>query len=146
VRDRDRDRARRLMIKLLVSLVLHLAGNAVALVVAAAVLDDMSLDWSAFLIAVAIFTAVEVLAEPLLTKIALNNLHALRGSVALIATFVGLVVTDVVSEGLSISGAWTWVLATIIVWLGALLAGLLLPVIFVKRRVQDDRRLTIRSA
>jgi uncharacterized membrane protein YvlD (DUF360 family) len=134
------------MIKLLVSLVLHLAGNAVALVVAAAVLDDMSLDWSAFLIAVAIFTAVEVLAEPLLTKIALNNLHALRGSVALIATFVGLVVTDVVSEGLSISGAWTWVLATIIVWLGALLAGLLLPVIFVKRRVQDDRRLTIRSA
>jgi hypothetical protein len=65
---------------------------------------------------------------------------------ALIATFVGLVVTDVVSDGLSISGAWTWVLATIIVWLGALLAGLLLPVIFVKRRVQDDRRLTIRSA
>jgi hypothetical protein len=62
-------------------------------------------------------TTVEVLAETLLTKIALNNIQALRG-----------------------------VLATIIVWLGALLAGLLLPVIFVKRTVQDDRRPTIRSA
>ena len=91
-----------------------------------------SIEWSAFIMAVAIFTLVEVLAEPLLTKIALGSVPALRGSVALIATFVGLLVTDLVSDGLNIVGATTWILATIIVWLGGLLAGIILPMIFLE--------------
>ena len=63
---------------------------------------------------------------------------ALRGSVALIATFVGLLVTDLVSDGLNIVGASTWILATIIVWLGGLLAGIILPMIFLKKAVDDE--------
>ncbi len=59
---------------------------------------------------------------------------ALRGSVALIATFVGLVVTALITDGMNIDGVSTWILATIIVWLGGLLAGIILPMIFVKER------------
>ena len=121
------------MVRTLISAALHLAANAIGLLVAALVLDDMSIDGVAFVVAVVIFTVVEVIAQPLIQKIAIKNAHALVGSVALITTFVGLVVTDLISDGLSISGAWTWVLATLIVWLAGMLAGLILPAIFVKK-------------
>jgi len=49
------------------------------------------------------------------------------------------VVTTLVSDGLSISGAVTWVLATVIVWAAALVAGLILPAIFVKKAVTNAR-------
>jgi putative membrane protein len=127
------------MIRWLISVAIHLGANAIALWIADLILDDMSIEWSAFLIAVAIFTLVEVIAEPLLTKIALSSVPALRGSVALIATFVGLVVTALITDGMNIDGATTWILATIIVWLGGLLAGIILPMIFVKKKV-DERR------
>ena len=125
------------MIRLLVSTALHLAANAVGLLVATLALDDMTIDATSFVFAVLVFTVVEVLAGPLLLKIAIKNGQALMGSVALITTFVGLVITGIVSDGLVITGAWTWVLATIIVWLAGMLAGLILPVIFVKKAVNN---------
>ena len=127
------------MVRWLISVAIHLGANAIALWIADLILDDLHIEWSAFIIAVAIFTLVEVLVEPLLTRMALRSVPALRGSVALIATFVGLLVTSLVSDGLDIDGVSTWVLATIIVWLGGLLAGIILPMIFVKKKV-DERR------
>jgi uncharacterized membrane protein YvlD (DUF360 family) len=56
-----------------------------------------------------------------------------------VTTFVGLLITSVVSDGLTIDGVKTWVLATMIVWLAALLAALILPVLLVKKAV-DERR------
>ncbi len=126
------------MVRWLISVAIHLGANAIALWLADLILDDLHIEWSAFIMAVAIFTLVEVLVEPLLTKMALSSMPALRGSVALIATFVGLLVTSLVSDGLDIDGVSTWVLATIIVWLGGLLAGIILPMIFVKRAVDDE--------
>ena len=108
------------MVRWLISVAIHLAANALALWIADLVLDDMSIEWSAFLLAVAIFTIVEVLAEPLLTRMALRSMPALRGSVALVVTFLGLLVTVLVTDGLDIDGGWTWVAATVIVWLGGL--------------------------
>ena len=130
------------MVRWLISVAIHLGANAIALWIADLILDDMSIEWSAFIIAVAIFTLVEVIAEPLLTKIALSSMPALRGSVALMATFIGLVITALISDGMNIDGATTWILATIIVWLGGLLAGIILPMIFVKegRSTTSGRR------
>jgi uncharacterized membrane protein YvlD (DUF360 family) len=126
------------MVRWLISVAIHLGANAIALWIADLILDDMSIEWSAYLIAIAIFTLVEVLAEPLLTRMALKSVPALRGSVALVATFIGLLVTTLITDGMEINGFSTWVLATIIVWLGGLLAGIILPMIFVKRAVDDQ--------
>ncbi|HEY5247067.1 MAG TPA: phage holin family protein [Dermatophilaceae bacterium] len=125
------------MIRMLVRVGIQLLANAIGLIVAAWVLDGMSISGAAFVVAVVIFTAVEVVADPLLTKIAIRSVPALRGGVALVTTFVGLLVTTWISSGLQIDGAQTWVLATLIVWLGALLAVLLLPVFLVKEAVQQ---------
>ena len=127
------------MIRLLISAVIYLVANAVGLLVANAVLDDVSIDSASFLVAVVIFTVVEVVIQPLITQIAMRHSRALLGSSALIATLIGLVVTTLVSDGFSISGAFSWVLATVIVWAAALVAGLILPAIFVKKAATDGR-------
>jgi hypothetical protein len=72
-------------------------------------------------------------------QVALRNATALLGSSALIATLVSLVVTVIVSDGLRISGAVTWVLATVLVWVIALVTRLLLPVVIFKRLLSGAR-------
>ncbi len=125
------------MIRFLISIALHLAANAIGLIVASLFLDDMSLDGVAFVIAVLIFTGVEVIAQPLIRKIAVKHMESLLGSVALVTTFVGLLITELISDGIEIHGAWTWVLTTIIVWLSVLIAGIILPAIFLKKAVEN---------
>jgi len=128
------------LIRLLISAVLYLVANAIGLLVANALLDDVSIEAAAFVIAVVIFTAVEVVIQPLVTQIAMRHSRALLGSSALIATLIGLVVTTLVTDGMSIDGAVTWVLATVTVWAAALVAGLILPAIFVKTAVTNARQ------
>jgi putative membrane protein len=126
------------MLRMLISAGVHLLANAVGLLVAATVLDDMTVSGVAFVIAVALFTIVEVVVQPLFTKMAMQNLPALQGGTALVATLVGLIVTSVVSDGLDISGTTTWVLATLIVWLASLLAAVVLPIFLLKKAVSEN--------
>jgi len=118
-----------------------LLANAVGLLVAWMLLrnNGMSINGLSFIIAVVIFTLVEVIADPGLGKLAEKKAPYLRGGIALIATFIGLFITSLLSQGLSITGFSTWVLATFIVWLAALLAGLLLPWLLVKKAVDPNQ-------
>src|SRR5690349_18849196 len=111
------------MVRGLIGFVVQLVSNALGLIVASWVLDDVTISGTAFLVAVLIFTVVYAIAQPVLTQWSIS-LPALRGGVALVATLVGLVVTHLLSGGLSISGAWTWIAATVIVWLVSLLGVL----------------------
>ena len=64
------------------------------------------------------------------------------GGVALGATLVSLIITDLVSDGLDITGVGAWLWATLILWGSALLATLLLPYFGLRRffEKRDDRR------
>ena len=77
-----------------------------------------------------------MIVDPLITKMAIKSVPALRGGIALVTTFVGLILTDLIFDGFSITGAWTWVAATVIVWLGGMLGAIVLPLIFL-RNVAD---------
>ena len=127
------------MIRLLASLVLTLLANTVGLVIASILLDGFTINSLAFVTAVLIFTVTEVVAGPLLAKIALSNVPSLLGGIALVTTFVGLLVIDIFSDGLSISGVSTWILATLIVWLCALIANLLLPLVIFKKALDKKQ-------
>lgn len=126
------------MVRMLIAAGIRLLASAVGLIVAAWVLDDMELNGTAFVIAVVIFTLATVILQPLVTKMAMKYSSALLGGTALVTTLLGLIITDLVSDGLSIAGVSTWLLATLIVWLAAMLAGLLLPVILVKKARADE--------
>jgi putative membrane protein len=126
-----------IVIRLLLGVVVHLVANAAGLLVAATLLEGMSVSGVAFVVAVGIFTVVQAVIGPMVRQAAVKNLNALVGGTALVVTFLGLLVTTVVSDGLSIDGVTTWVLATVIVWLAAMVAALLLPVLLAKRAVAE---------
>ncbi len=125
------------MIRMLISAGLHLGANAVGLAVAALILDGMSIDILSFVIAVLIFTAVEVVSRPYFTSLAMKGASYLQGATALAATLAGLIITTLVSDGLQIDGLSTWIYATLIVWVAALAAAIVLPVIFVKSKLEE---------
>ena len=129
------------MVRLIVRTGIALVGNAFGLIVAAAVLDKMSLDVSGFIVAVIVFTVVMALIQPFLvaqmTRGGANT--AALGGVALIATFVSLVVTDLISNGIAISGVETWIAATVIVWAASVLAVFILPYFGLKKYLQERR-------
>ena len=127
------------MIRFLVRTLIALVANAIGLIVAAIVLDDVELDATSFVVAVVIFTAVFVLLQPFLAVNLRRMGPGMLGAVSLLATLVSLIVTDLLTDGLSISGVLTWILAALIVWLVALVATLLLPVLGLKKFL-DERR------
>jgi uncharacterized membrane protein YvlD (DUF360 family) len=127
------------VIRLLARAAIALGANAIGLLVAALVLDDMSLDVTGFVVAVVIFTVVFALIQPFLAVQLRRMGSAALGGVSLVATLVSLIVTDLVSDGFSISGVGTWLAATFIVWLASLAAVLILPMLVLGKYL-DDRR------
>jgi uncharacterized membrane protein YvlD (DUF360 family) len=128
------------VIRLIVRLLVVVAANAVGLLVAAALLDGVDLDASAFILAVIIFTVVFALMTPSRASQLRRRRSAALGGVSLIATLVALIVTDLLSDGLSISGIGTWIAATVIVWVSSLLAAFILPFLGLKKYLEDEPR------
>jgi len=126
------------VIRFIVRTLVGLVANAVGLLVAAAVLDGVHVNAGSFIVAVVIFTIVYALMQPFLISQFRRNRAAL-GGVALIATLVSLIVTDLLSDGFSIDGVGTWIAATFIVWLGALLAALILPFLGLRKYLEERR-------
>jgi putative membrane protein len=121
------------MIRLLARTVVELIANAIGLLVAAWLLPGFSLSVTSFIVAVAIFTAARFILAPLVFKLSFKYARALTGGIALVTTFVGLLVTTWLTDGIVISGAATWVIATLLVWLFGVLAMLLLPLVIFKK-------------
>ncbi len=127
------------MIRLVVRTLVALAANAVGLIVASLLLDDFSIDVTGFIVALVVFTVVFALMQPFLVAQFRRAPSAVLGSVALIATLVSLIVTVLLTDGLSIDGLAGWLAGTLIVWLGALIAAFVLPFLGLKKFL-DERR------
>lgn len=128
------------MIRFLVRAGIFLGSAAVGLLVASLLVDQMSISAASFLVVVVIFAALQSVLAPFLAKTTARNAPALLGAVGLLSTFLALLITTVVSDGLSISGASSWLVASLIVWLVTMLATLLLPWLLVKAGVQQARQ------
>ena len=127
------------MIRLIVRTAVLLAANAVGLIVAATVLDGMRLDFAGFVIAVVVFTVALALVQPFFAVQLRRRGSAALGGVALIATLAALIITVIVTDGLRINGAGTWIAATVIVWAAALIAAFVLPFLGLKKYLEERR-------
>lgn len=105
-----------------------LAGNAIGLILAVLLLTGFAIKPLSFVVVVIVFTVVQVIAEPLILKIGEKKAPALKGGIALIVTFVGLLVTEWITAGLVIGGVANLLAATLLVWLGALIGSIVLPI------------------
>jgi uncharacterized membrane protein YvlD (DUF360 family) len=127
------------VIRLVVRTLIAVAANAVGLLIAASVLDGMDIDVTSFIVAVVIFTIVVAVLTPFLA-VQLRRLgNGAIGATALIATLVSLIITDLLSDGFTISGVGTWIAAAIIVWLAALVAAFVLPYLGLKKYLEEKR-------
>jgi uncharacterized membrane protein YvlD (DUF360 family) len=106
-------------------IVVGLVTNAVALLVASLLLDGFDIDALAFPIVVIVFSLVGAVVQPFLESFVQRNVQAVAGVVGLLVTFVTLLVTEVLSVGLDVSGVSAWVLGTLILWAAALITGIL---------------------
>ncbi|SMO68752.1 hypothetical protein [Ruegeria faecimaris] len=116
------------MTRRLKSVLALLAGNAIGLMLAALLLTGFAIKPISFIVVVIVFTLVQVVAEPLILKLGEKRAPSLKGGIALIVTFVGLLVTDLVTNGLTVGGISNLLAATLLVWLGALIASVVLPI------------------
>ena len=124
------------MIRFLVRTGVLLLANALGLWVASLVLDDMSITASAFITDVVIFTIAAALMTPFMANMFRKSQSAALGGVALIATLIALIITDLISDGLTINGFSTWILAAVIVWAASLIAAFILPLLGLKKYME----------
>jgi uncharacterized membrane protein YvlD (DUF360 family) len=127
------------VVRLIVRAFIALVASAVGLIVASIVLDGFDLNVSGFIGAVVIFTLVYVLFTPFLASQFRRANSAALGGVALIATLAALIITDLISNGVNISGLGTWIASTVIVWGSMVLAAFILPYLGLKKYLEERR-------
>ena len=98
----------------------------VTLVVANLVLEGMHIGWLWGLVAVALFTVTITLLRPVVTRFLGKHVHGWTWVLGLVTVLGSLVVTTLLSpsSGFDIDGFWTWVWATLIVWVGTIVYDL----------------------
>ena len=101
-----------------IRLATSLAGIAVGLLLSAALLDRFSIDATAVVVASVLFWIVHIVVQFLALRVLIRQPSvALAGLLALASTIVALVIVNVIVDGMSISGASTYAVATLIIWL-----------------------------
>ncbi len=128
------------MVRFLVRTLVMVLANAVGLAVAAIVLDGMKIDATSFIEAIVIFTVAFALMTPFMANQLRKRQSSALGGVALIATLIALIITDLISDGLTIDGIGTWVAATVIVWVASLLAAFILPYLGLKKYMEEKKQ------
>lgn len=132
------------MIMFLIRALIFLLSAAVGLIVADLILPGFMIDWSnwwGFVLAIVIFAVLQSVLAPWLATVAKRNAPALLGGIGIFSTLIALIVVVLIpGAGITIGAPWwTWILAPVIVWLITALATLLLPMIFIKKKVEDRR-------
>lgn len=112
---------------------------AVGLVAAGLLVPGVGVGVAGFLVAVAVFTILQSLLTPVVTKLAHKFSPPLVGGVGLISTGLALLIASSVSGGITIATPVAWVLATLLVWLITALGGWLLPMWLLKKKVAARR-------
>lgn len=125
------------MIRLIVRTLVAVAANAIGLLIAASVLDDMHVDAGGFVLALIIFTIAFAVLTPFFAVQLRRVGHGAMFATPLVATLVSLILADLLSDGFSISGVATWVEAALIVWLASLVAVFILPFLGLKKYMED---------
>ncbi|MEI6363380.1 MAG: hypothetical protein WCP95_14745 [Actinomycetes bacterium] len=107
---------------------LGLAGNAVGLILASLILPDdqfsIVLFSVSFFWAVLIFAILSAIFTWFVFKFLMRNAGSVVALTGLVSTFLALLLTSIISDGLDISG-WGWIWGTLIVWICGMFIWLL---------------------
>ena len=105
------------MPRFLVSWLLGLGANAIALILAALIFPGFTLTFEGFIIALLVFAVLSALLPWLVLKFLMRHAGSLIALSGLVGTFLALLVTSLLTSGLDIDGTWTWIGATLLIWI-----------------------------
>ena len=132
------------MITFLFRAVLYLVSAGLGLIVADLLLPGFQIQWDrwwGFVICILIFAVLQSVLSPFISKLADRYAPVLMGGIGIVSTLVALIVVVLLPiGGLRITDAAGWILGAVIVWIVTALGSVLLPMIFIKRRVAERRR------
>ena len=131
------------MITFLFRALLYIVSAGLGLIAADLALDGFQIEWSkwwGFVICILIFALLQSILSPWITKIADRYAPVLLGGIGIVSTLIALIIVVLLPiGGLRIVDAAGWILGSVIVWVVTALGSVLLPMIFLKRRVADKR-------
>lgn len=110
-----------------ISALLYLAANAVGLLIAKLVIPGFQIDFWSFLLVVVVFSAILAILTPMIRKFSEKKAKPLMGGIALVSIAVCLFLTNLIMAGMDMGGITNWIAASVLVWLGSVVATLALP-------------------
>lgn len=127
---------------LLYRALLYVVSAGLGLIIADLALDGFQIQWDkwwGFVICILIFAIVQSVLAPWVSKIADRYAPVLMGGIGIVSTLIALMIVVLLPiGGLRIVDLVGWLLGAVIVWLVTALGSVLLPLIFLRKRV--DKR------
>jgi MFS family permease len=131
------------VITLLFRALTYLVSAGIGLIVADLLLEGFQIEWDkwwGFVLCIVIFAVLQSVLSPWIAKLADRYAPVLMGGIGIFSTLVALIVVVLLPiGGLLISGVAAWILGAVIVWIITALGSILLPLIFLKRKVSERR-------
>lgn len=131
------------VITLLFRSLMYLVSAGIGLIVADLLLDGFQITWShwwGFVICILVFAVLQSVLSPWVAKIADRYAPVLMGGIGIFSTLISLIIVVLLPiEGFRIDGVVSWLLGAVIVWLVTAIGSMLLPLIFLKKKVQGAR-------
>jgi hypothetical protein len=119
--------------------VMYLVSAALGLIVADLVLDGFQIQWDkwwGFVVCILIFTILQSVLAPWVGKMANRYAPVLMGGIGIFSTLISLIIVVLLPiGGLRITDLTGWLLGSVIVWLITALGSVLLPLIFLRKKV-----------
>lgn len=131
------------MITFLFRALMYLVSAGLGLIVADLVLEGFQIQWDrwwGFVVCIVIFAVLQSVLAPWVSKLADRYAPVLMGGIGIFSTLIALIIVVVLPiGGLRIVDLTGWLLGSVIVWLITALGSVLLPLIFLRKKVDRAR-------
>src|SRR3954468_17011790 len=109
-----------------IRIVASLIGIAAGIIISVALLDDFSASTAGIVEATIVFWIVHIVVNFFALKVLIRQPSvAVAGLLALASTIVSLIIVNIIVSDISIRGATTYVLATLIIWITTAVADVM---------------------
>ncbi len=131
------------MITFLFRALMYVISAGLGLIVADLALEGFQIQWDqwwGFVLCILIFALLQSVLSPWVSKIADRYAPVLMGGIGIFSTLIALVVVVLLPiGGLRIVDLAGWLLGSVIVWLITAVGSVLLPLIFLRKKVDKVR-------
>lgn len=121
------------MVRMLLQAAINIVMAAVAMLVAATLIDGVTLEPTGFVTVVVVFVLAQAVLGPVVFNMARQYASAILGAVGLVSTLLAVWVATLVADGLTLSTLTAWILTPLVVWVITALGTWILGYLVLKR-------------